>query len=409
MKILYLTQYFPPELGAGEARAFEMVRNLKRLGHQVTVITEFPNYPSGIVPNTYRFKLFEKKRLKGIEVIRSYVKASPERSFINRISLYLSFMVSSVLAGLKINKRFDLVYATSPPLFVGLAGYFISWIKNSKFIFEVRDIWPDAAIVLGQLKNKTLIRLSQKIENLCYREADKIIVATQGLSFLIQKKSIHPEKIEVVFNGVNIQFFKYFPENEPSKEKMGYKDKFLALYFGTIGLAHGIDTLVEVARLLKGTEQIRFLLVGNGPDIEKIKKLNESYGLNNLNIQEEKPRQEILELIAAADICLVPVRKKKFFRSALPVKMFEAWACGRPIVLSVEGEAKEHLEKAQAGVWVEPENVIGIKDAILFLYNHPELCKEFGKNGRSYVEKYFSRKIQAERLEKILVKTLQDS
>jgi len=403
VKILYLTQYFPPELGAGENRAFEMVRNLRRLGHKITVITEFPNYPSGVVPRAYRFRLFEKTQWQGVEVIRAYVKASPERSFINRISLYLSFMLTSVLAGLKVKRKFDLVYATSPPLFVGLAGYLISRIKGCRFVFEVRDIWPDAAIVLGQLKNKTLIRLSQKIESLCYREADSIVVATQGLSFLLQEKSVPGHKIEVVLNGVNTRFFKYSPDKEVYKEKIGYKDKFLALYFGTIGLAHGVDTLVEVARLLKGRDQIRFLLVGNGPDIEKIRKLNDSYGLNNLDIQEEKPRQEILELITAADVCLVPVRKKKFFRSALPVKMFEAWACGRPIVLSVDGEAREHLEKAKAGVWVEPENVTGIKDAILFLYNHPELCKEFGKSGRSYVEKYFSRKIQAERLEKILV------
>jgi glycosyltransferase involved in cell wall biosynthesis len=406
MRILYLSQYFPPEIGAGENRAFEMVKNLKRLGHQVTVITEFPNYPSGIVPNAYRFKLFEKKRFKGIEVIRSYVKASPERSFINRISLYLSFMLGSVLAGVKIKKGFDLVYATSPPLFVGLAGYFISRIKNCKFVFEVRDIWPDAAIVLGQLKNRTLIKLSKKIENLCYRKADKIIVATQGLSFLLQQKSVPRDKIEVVLNGVNTRFFKYVPEKERHKEKIGYKNKFLALYFGTIGLAHGVDVLVKVAQSLKGKDYIQFLMVGNGPDLGKIKRLKKLHQLDNLNIQEEKPRRDLLEFIAAADVCLVPVRKKRFFDSALPVKMFEAWACGRPIILSVEGEAREHLEKAQAGIWAEPEDAEGIKDALLSLHNNPRLCQEFGKNGRSYVEKHFSRKIQAERLEKILVKVV---
>jgi glycosyltransferase involved in cell wall biosynthesis len=406
MNILYLTQYFPPEIGAGENRAFEMVQNLKRLGHNITVITEFPNYPSGIIPKRYSFKLFEKKKSQRTEVIRAYVKASPERSFKNRIMLYFTFMLTSVLAGLKLKKRFDLVYATSPPLFVGLTGYFISRIKHSRFVFEVRDIWPDAAIVLGQLKNKILIQLSQKIEKLCYKKAHKLIVATQGLSSLIQKKSVPLEKIEVVLNGVNIQFFKYVPESKVSKEKIGYKNKFLALYFGTIGLAHGIDTLVKVAQLLKENKDIQFLLVGNGPDMGKIKRLRTLYQLRNLDLQKEKPRKEILELIAGADVCLVPVRKEKFFRSALPVKMFEAWACGRPIVLSVEGEAKEHLKNAQAGIWVEPENAVGIKDAILFLYNNPQLCKEFGKNGRTYVEKYFSRKIQAERLEKILVKVV---
>jgi glycosyltransferase involved in cell wall biosynthesis len=409
MNILYLTQYFPPEVGAGENRAFEMVRNLKRLGHKITVITEFPNYPSGLVPKRYSFKLFERKKFEGIEVIRTYVKASPKRSFKNRILFYFSFMLTSILAGLKLHKKFDLIYATSPPLFVGLAGYLISMVKNLKFVFEARDIWPDAAIVLGVLKNKTLISLVKRMENLYYRKAHKVITISKGLSLLLENKGVPPSKIEVVYNGANTEVFRFMVGNESPKEKIGYKDRFLALYFGTMGLVHGVDLLVKVAQVLKEKDYIKFLMVGNGPHLDKIKKLKDLHQLSNLDIQEEKPRDVLLKIIASADVCLVPVKKEEFFKSVLPVKMFEAWACGRPIILSADGEAKEHMEKAHAGVWVEPESVIGIKEAILFLHDRPELCKELGKNGRSYVEKYFSRKIQAEKLEKILVKTLHDN
>lgn len=408
MNILYLTQYFPPEIGAGENRAFEMVKNLKSLGHKITVITEFPNYPSGIIPKKYNFKLFEKRRAKGIEVIRCYVKASPHRSFKNRILFYLTFMLNSILAGVKLRIKFDLVYATSPPLFVGLAGYLLSRIRNLKFVFEVRDIWPDSAVALGELKNKITIKLSRRIEELCYNKAQKIITVTQGIAELIQKKGINSKKIKTVYNAVNLDLFEYQEDRTIFKKDLGIDEKFLVLYAGNMGLAQGMEELIEAVALMKGEENIKFIFIGNGPRKNSCKNLCKKYHLNNLHFLNEKPRTEIIKYIYAADVCLVPLRKKEIFKFALPSKMFEAWACGRPIVLSVDGEAKEHLQKAQAGVWAEPENVTAIKDAILFLYNHPSLCKEFGKNGRSYVEKYFSRKIQAERLEKILVKILKD-
>lgn len=404
MNILYLTQYFPPEIGAGENRAFEMVTNLKRLGHKITVITEFPNYPSGVVPEGYRFRLFEKKEFQGIEVIRAYVKASPERSFKNRILLYLTLMLTSILAGLKLKKRFDLVYATSPPLFVGLAGYLISRIKNSKFVFEVRDVWPDAAVALGELKNKMAIKLARRIEAFCYKKAQKIIAVTPGMARLIQKKGIDPEKITVVYNAVNLHLFKCGEDRTRFKKILGVGETFLVLYAGNIGLAQGMEELIQAATLLKEKKDIKLIFVGNGPCKNSSKNLCQTYNLNNLDFLDEKPREEIIRYICAADVCLVPLKNKEIFKFALPSKMFEAWACGRPIVLSVDGEAKKHLTKAQAGVWVKPENVTGIKDAILFLYNNPQLCKRFGRNGRSYVEKYFSRRVQAERLEKILVK-----
>ena len=403
MNILYLTQYFPPETGAGENRAFEMAKNLKSLGHRVTVITEFPNYPSGIVPNTYRFRFFERKRLKGIEVIRAYVRASPRRSFINRISLYLSFMVTSVLAGTKLKKKFDLVYATSPPLFVGLAGYLVSRIKRINFVFEVRDIWPDAAVALGELKNRIMIKLSRRIERLCYQRAQKIVAVTRGMAGLIRRKGVDSEKVDVVRNAVNLSLFEYAPDPTCFKRILGIPEGFLVLYAGNMGLAQGMKELVQVAALLKEEKAIQLIFMGNGPYRNASRRLCKQLRLSNLSFLDERPRKEVVKYICAADVCLVPLRKKEIFKSALPSKMFEAWACGRPIVLSVDGEAREHLEKAKAGVWVEPENVPGIKDGILFLYNHPELCKEFGRNGRSYVERYFSRKIQAERLEKILV------
>ena len=205
MNILYITQYFYPEVGATQNRALEMASYLVKSGHEVTILTEFPNHPSGIIPKRYRFKLFERERYKGIEVIRSFVKASPNKDFVNRILFYLSFMISSIIAGMKLkNRRYDIVYATSPPLFVGLSGYIISRLKKIKFVFEVRDLWPESAVVMGELKNKKAIQLSEWIERICYKNASRIVVVTKGIHDHLTQKDIDPDRLWIVPNGANV-------------------------------------------------------------------------------------------------------------------------------------------------------------------------------------------------------------
>lgn len=405
MRILYLTQNFPPEGGAGQSRAFQMVRHLERLGHKVTVLTEFPNHPIGIVPKEYSYRFFQKEIVNGIEVIRSYVKASPNKNFVNRIIFYLSFMFSSIFAGMKLKDRYDLIFATSPPLFVGLSGYVLSRFKGTKFVFEVRDIWPEVAIILREIKNKLLIKWAEKIEKLCYLKSEKIIVVTKGIyDHLIKKRKITPQKIELVYNSSDIELFRPKGQKAGFKEKYGYKDKFVVLYAGNFGLFQGISKLVEVAKLLEKEDRIQFVFIGEGPKKKEVISLRDQYGLKNLKILESVSEKKIVDYYNLSDVCLVPSRRIEFSNLMMPLKMYNAWSCGRPIILSIDGEAKYHLNKAKGGVCVEPEDVVGIKNAILYLYNNPKLCEEYGKNGRKYVEKNFSRKLQAEKLEKILVK-----
>jgi len=410
MKILYITQYFYPEIGATQNRALEMASYLVRCGHRVTILTEFPNHPLGIIPRRYRFKLFERKTYRGIEIIRSFVKASPNKNFINRILFYLSFMTSSFIAGMKLkNRKYDIVYATSPPLFVGLSGYMISRLKNIKFIFEVRDLWPESAVSIGELKNRKAIQLSEWIERLCYKSATKIVVVTQGIYDRLTQKGIGSDRLQIVPNGANVEMFSFSADNDLFKKELGYQGKFIILYAGIIGLAQGIENLVEVAKLLKDNEKILFLFVGEGPLKRQLLGLQKSYELNNLCIIDQVSREKVFKYIAAADVCLVPLKKADIFRLALPSKMFDAWACGRPIILTVDGEAKEHLNKANAGIYVDPEDHIGIKKAIIHLFNNPELCQKYGRNGRRYVEKYFSRKVLAQKLKKCLLTVLNNS
>ena len=407
MNILYITQYFYPEVGATQNRALEMASYLVKSGHEVTILTEFPNHPSGIIPKRYRFKLFERERYKGIEVIRSFVKASPNKDFVNRILFYLSFMISSIIAGMKLkNRRYDIVYATSPPLFVGLSGYIISRLKKIKFVFEVRDLWPESAVVMGELKNKKAIQLSEWIERICYKNASRIVVVTKGIHDHLTQKDIDPDRLWIVPNGANVEMFSFSADNDSFKKELNYQGKFIILYAGIIGLAQGIETLVEVANLFKGNKNMLFLFVGDGPLKKELLRLQKSYELDNLCVIGQKPIEEVFKYTAAADVCLVPLKKADIFKSALPSKMFDAWACGRPIILTVDGEAKEHLIKANAGIYVAPEDHIGVKKAIIHLFNNPNLCQKYGRNGRRYVEKYFSRKVLAQKLEECLLTVL---
>jgi len=406
MKILYVTQYFPPDKGAAQIRAKEMVKSLVKAQHKVAVLTEFPNYPSGIVLSRYRFKLFEKDTYHGAKVTRVFVKSSPKMNFTNRMLYYLSFMISSIVGAMKLKDKYDLVYATSPPLFVGLSGFIISRLKKAKFVFEVRDLWPESAIALGALKNKIVVRLSHRLADFCYQKANKIVAVTRGIRDHLERRGLDGTKLCIIQNGVDLKMFNDSQRNQLSKEKLGYQDKLIVLYAGLLGLAQGIETLVEVAKVLRHEKRVHFLFIGNGPLKRKLLQMQESNRLENIMIMDEMTRKEVIEYMTLANCCLVPLRKAEIFRTALPSKMLEAWACGKPVVLSVDGEAREHLEKAKAGIWVEPEDSKGIANAVKYLHDNPELCQVYGSNGRKYVEKHFSRKVQAERLEKILLEVL---
>jgi len=383
-----------------------MVKSLIKAGHKVTVITEFPNYPSGIVPSRYKFKFLEKEVCHGIKIIRTYVRSSPEKSFMNRMLFYLSFLLFSIAGAMKLKDRYDLVYATSPPLFVGLSGYIISRLKRAKFVFEVRDLWPECAVALGALKSKTAVRLSQNLADFYYQKAIKVVAVTRGIYDHLKQRRLDVGKLCIIPNGVDLQMFDHSRSNVLHKRKLEYPQQFTVIYAGILGLAQGIETLAEVAKLLLHKREVQFLVIGNGPLRGKLIQMQKTNVLENVRIMDEMPLKEVIKYIILADCCLVPLKKAEVFKTALPSKMFDAWACGKPIILSVDGEAREHIEKAKAGVWVEPEDSQGIANAIIYLFENPQLCVQYGSNGRKYVEKYFSRKVQAEKLEKVLLEVL---
>lgn len=404
MRILYLSQYFPPEVGATQIRAYEMAHNWVRLGHQVTMIAEIPNHPSGIIPPAYRGMLYQRENLDGIDVIRVWVRTSPVKNFLNRMLFYITYMLTASAAGLIIARdHYDLIYASSPPLFVGGAALFLSWARRIPLVFEVRDLWPESAVVLGELSNPRAVAWATRLEEACYKRAKKIVVVSQEIRQRLVERNVREDKIILIPNGSDTELFEFnLSERERLKAELGLKNKFLALYAGNHGVAYALETLIEAARILESNPSFHFLLVGEGPKKAALATMVQEYRLSNVTMLPEQSRELIPAFFSAADVVIIPVRNVNLLM--LPVKIFDAWACRRPIILSFEGEARQIMEAAQAGVFVPPEDPDALAKSLLALKAAPEDRKRMGEKGRAYTVQHHSRKALAEKLIKQLEK-----
>jgi glycosyltransferase involved in cell wall biosynthesis len=384
-----------------------MARYLAAQGHRVTMLTEVPNHPSGVIPPAYRGKLWERKPLDGIDVVRLWVWAAPEKGFVTRMRFYLSYMGMAILAGLalglRLRRRYDVVYATSPPLFVGLAGVIIAALIRARFVFEVRDLWPESAVALGELTSPRAVRLADGVARLCYRRARRIVAVTRDMVARLQARGIPPGKIELIPNGANVDQFRPVPDEAARlRAQLGLGDAFVVLYAGVHGLAQGMESLVDAARLLRDDPEIRFVFVGAGPKKGVVAVLKAQYGLDNLLVLPEQPRAAMPAYLTMAGASLVPLRAAELFAGALPSKMFEAMACGTPVVLSARGEAAAVLEEAGAGLVVPPEDPAALAAAIRRLKDHRAEAATMGQRGRAFVVRDYSRTEQARRLDALL-------
>jgi len=404
MRILYLSQYFPPEIGATQTRAYEMARNLVRLGHQVTVLAEVPNHPTGIIPPAYRGKLYERAVMDGVDVLRVWVKTAPQKTFATRMLLYLTYMVNGALAGsLLAPGRFDLVYATSPPLFVGAAALALSRLRRAPMVFEVRDLWPESAVQLGELNNTRAIRLATHLEEACYRRARHIVVVTKGIRARLLERGYPAEKITLIPNGANTDIYTPQPPNLELRRSWGIgPERFVVLYAGLHGLAHGLETALLAAEELRGHPEILFLFVGDGPQKAALVEQAGRMGLPNVLFHAALPEAELPPAIAMADIGLDTRRRVGISQVTLPVKMFSYMASARPVLLSAEGESTELLRRAGAGVAVPPEDPSALAQAILDLQANPALRAEMGQQGRAFVQAHYSRQALACQLAQLL-------
>ncbi len=401
MRILYVSQYFPPEMGAPAARAAELSQYWARAGHDVTVLTGFPNHPNGLIPREYRSRsrrLFFREQRNGADVVRTWLLPLPNRKAHERILNYSSFCLSAALRGLAL-PRPDVVIATSPQLLVGLSGWWLARCKNALFILEVRDLWPESLPAVGLGTDTSLLyRSLNRIAGFLYHRADRIVVVTPAFEEHLVKNCYVPhQKISVIENGVDTQTFAPCPAAD-HRRTLGIEANFVVSYIGTMGMAQGLETVIHAAALLAKTNpEIIFLMIGEGGEKARLLALARELNLHNLRFLEQQPREKIPAYIGASDACLVPLKKRELFKTVIPSKMLEFMSCERPVILGVEGQARAILEEARAGITIEPENVDALADAIRHLAGHRELGGKFGRNGREYILRKLSRRQSAEK------------
>lgn len=407
--ILFVTLYYPPEKAAPAVRISETASRLVKLGYQVTVLTTVPNYPTGIVPPEYRGHLVQQEERDGVKIVRAWSYVSANKGFLRRIIAQLSFGCISPILAWKAIGRPDVIIVESPPLFDAIAARFLSWTKCSPFIFLVSDLWPESAVQLGMLRNRFLIRLSEWLEWSTYQKASFVWAVTDGIRMTLLKRGLPADKVFLLTNGVDINKFKPGSRTE-ARAELGWGDKFIALYAGTHGLAHGLTTLLEAAELLIKETNIQFLFVGDGAAKSDLVAYTQQRQLTNVTFMDTQTHDRMPLLLTAADVCLVPLRKLPLFEGALPSKMYEIMSCARPIILGVEGEARRMVEQeAGSAIAVEPENAEALARAIMYLYESPEVAAELGQNGRSFVESRFNRDTLVATLDEHLGKLLANS
>lgn len=352
MKILFLSDNFPPEVNAPANRTYEHCLEWVRRGAEVTVITCAPNFPQGKVYDGYKNKLYQTEVQDGIKVVRVWSYVAANKGTTRRILDYLSFALTAWVASWF--HRADLIVATSPQFFAAVAGYLAAFVKRKPWIMEVRDLWPESIKAVDAIRQSRVINWLEKLELFLYRRADKVVVVTDAFKANISGRGIPADKIEVIKNGVQTE--QYRPRDKEARlvEELGLQDRFVIGYIGTHGMAHKLDFILECAR--EAPEDVHFLFIGHGAEKERLLGLREQWRLRNVTMLDPVPRAELLPFISVLDAALVPLRKSVTFKTVIPSKIFENAAMGKPILLGVEGESQEIIESYGAGLCFEPEN-----------------------------------------------------
>jgi glycosyltransferase involved in cell wall biosynthesis len=402
LKIAILSHYFWPEMGAPSARLLELGRAWVAEGHEVSVVTNFPNHPTGIIPEGYRGRRFQIEPVEGLRVIRCRTYATPNRGFLKRTLGHLFFMAQAVVQATPPLHGIDVLVASSPTLFSVVAAWVISRRLGVPFVFEVRDLWPAIFVDLGVIRSRFVIRGLEGLELFLYRRSAAVVTVTEAFARNIRERGIDAAKTHVLPNGVDLDFFTPGPPDPGLRASLGPTATFVVLYCGALGISHALDRILDVAGLLRGDPRIHFLFVGEGAEKDALQARASSLGLGNVSFRPGVSRDHVPALYRSADVCLVPLRNVPLFRSFVPSKMFEILACARPIVASVAGEAAAILTASGAAIVVPPEDAEALSRAILRLADDPGLGAQMGARGRPYVAAHFDRRALARRYLDIL-------
>ena len=393
MRILFFSHYFPPEGNAPASRTYAHCRRWVAAGHEVTVVTSAPNHPRGVLYPGYRNRLRHLEDWDGIRVVRVMTFLAANAGTWRRSLNYVSYMVSAVVFGC-LERRADVVVATSPQFLCGWAGVLVSKLRRSPFILEIRDLWPESIAAVGAIRSRIVIGLLAKLELAMYRSARRIVTVGEGYRQRLLERGADGRRVSVVMNGVDDELFSPRDRDERLAERVGLAGRFVVAYCGVIGMAHGLEVVLRAASDLRakpGGRRIAFLLVGDGACYDDLRELSERDGLDNVVFTGNVAKACVPGLIALSDVCLVHLRASDTFTSVMPSKIFEAAAMAKPVILGVRGFAAEFVAKAGCGLCIEPENERELVEAVLRLSADSALCERLGQAGRDYVTGHFSR------------------
>ena len=390
MHILFISDNFYPETNAPASRGYEHCKIWVTQGNKVTVITSFPNYPKGKIFSGYKNKLRQKETIDGINIIRVWTYMAPNAGVWKRMLDQMSFMISSFVNGIFL-KNIDIVIGTSPHLFTPLSAMFLAKIKQKFFMLELRDLWPDSMLAVGINNHRNLYKIAKFLEKKLYLTADKIIPVTYSFKEYLINLGIPDNKIRVVMNGVDTEFFNF---NKSKYIKRSSKI-FKISYIGTIGLAHSIQTIIEAAKILNNRHselKILFQIIGDGAEKEKI--LKEAQGNSNVKVLSTITKDQVKEYLDRTDAGVIHLRKNNLYKTVVPSKMFEYMAMGVPILHGVSGESLQIINKYNLGLHFVSESPEDLCSVILELYKNKSLYNKISENCVK-ASKIFNRKILA--------------
>ncbi len=402
MKILIVTQYFPPERGAVR-RLFEFAKIFHRNGHEVTVLTAMPNYPDGKLPERYRGRFFVREKLDGLDVARSYVLPAANSQPTKRMVGFITFLISAFCNSFRLRGGYDLVLASSPPVTTAVLGYLVSRVRRSKFVLEIRDLQPESGVQFGNLDETLFTRAIRRVMNYLYRRADQIVCVTEGINEFLNSVGIPSEKLTTIKSGVGDDFI--FGHANGIRKKYGWEDKFLVVYSGTLGWVRPLETIIETAKILSDQQEIHFVFVGDGQKREELERLTGRYSLSNVTFTGLQPLENIPYYLRAGDVLVECLKEVEVAKLAVPSKMYEYMASGKPIVIGCpEGEATTLLRQAGGALTFSASDPTRLAELLIELRAGSIDGGGLGKKYHEFIKSNHSRRMWAEKYLDLLQK-----
>ena len=400
MRILILSQWFYPE---PNFKGLPFAKELRKLGHEVEVLTGFPNYPGGKLYNGYKIKFFQREIIDGVPILRVPLYPSHDNSAIKRIENYMSFALSASFMGVFGVRRPDVIYVYHPPATIGLPALFLHLLRQAPFIYDIQDLWPDTLAATGTVENRTALWMVDKWCRFIYRQAAKIVVLSPGFKEMLIKRGVPRHKIEVIYNWCEDSKIQSKSRNDALARELGMTGRFNVVFAGTMGKAQALDAVLEAACLLRDKlPKIQFVFVGGGIDVDRLKKKAIEKDLGNVRFLPRRPMSKIGDVLSLADVLLVHLKDDPLFKITIPGKTQAYMAAGRAILMGVRGDAAALVEKAGAGLTCTPEDPQDIVGAVEKFYNMSwEKLDQMGHNGKIFYEQALSLRIGAQRFEKI--------